>query len=196
MHQTAVRNQSTEHDVVGERQKTFFHSALLAASALDSRVIDRTLTWLYPHLLRLVHKTCHGVVKTLIVSVIKISWSTTTADMQIFNLRHYSYVAHSLHTTSRRSGLQWTTIRVCSGLPVTVQMSFNATISPSFIRLTATSYLPRSNVNQPWKDNDFSRLASSNHDWSVPINIPQAYKHRTSGVLAYPVTLQSISLPV
>jgi hypothetical protein len=44
MHQTAVRNQSTEHDVVRERWKTFFHSLLLAASALDSRVIDRTVT--------------------------------------------------------------------------------------------------------------------------------------------------------
>lgn len=70
-----------------------------------------------------------------------------------------------------RSGLHLPPICYCSALLLTERMCFNATTSPSIIFPTAILYLTGSNVKQSGQENDFSRLARSNHDWSVPIKI-------------------------
>jgi len=59
----------------------------------------------------------------------------------------------------------------CSGLPFTARMCLNGIISPSIILPAATLYIPGNNVKLWGQENDFSRLARSNQDWSIPIKI-------------------------
>ena len=106
-------------------------------------------------------------------------WSARRRDFYLTTNKHPCLCGIRIHNLSRRAAADLSLrtydhcepLCFCSGLPFTVRMCLNGTISPSIILPAATLYIPGSNVKLSGQENDFSRLARSNQDWNVPIKI-------------------------